>query len=164
MHDVMRFWLKRGVDGFRVDVMWHLIKDAQFHDNPPNPDFRDGDQPLQTPAAALFHRPAGGARRHPRHARVIDEFPERVLIGEIYLPVEKLAAYYGRDLSGAHLPFNFSLIETPLRRDAIAALSRATKRRCRKAPGRTGSWAITTGRGSPPASGRRTRGLPPCCC
>ena len=29
---------------------------------------------------------------------MIDEFPERVLIGEIYLPVEKLAAYYGRDL------------------------------------------------------------------
>jgi alpha-glucosidase len=33
----------------------------------------------------------------------IDEFPERVLIGQVYLPVERLAAYYGRDLSGAHL-------------------------------------------------------------
>ena len=28
MHDVLRFWLERGVDGFRVDVIWHLIKDA----------------------------------------------------------------------------------------------------------------------------------------
>ena len=27
MHEVMRFWLRRGVDGFRVDVIWHLIKD-----------------------------------------------------------------------------------------------------------------------------------------
>ena len=37
MHEVLRFWLRRGVDGFRVDVMWHLIKDAAFRNNPPNP-------------------------------------------------------------------------------------------------------------------------------
>ena len=37
MHEVLRFWLRRGVDGIRVDVMWHLIKDAAFRDNPPNP-------------------------------------------------------------------------------------------------------------------------------
>ena len=45
-----------------------------------------------------------------------------MLIGEIYLPVERLAAYYGRDLCGAHLPFNFSLLETPWQARAIAAL------------------------------------------
>jgi alpha-glucosidase len=44
--------------------------------------------------------------------RVSDEFPARVLIGEIYLPVERLVAYYGKELSGAHLPFNFALIST----------------------------------------------------
>lgn len=30
MHDALRFWLARGVDGFRVDVIWHLIKDEDF--------------------------------------------------------------------------------------------------------------------------------------
>ncbi|HET8776506.1 MAG TPA: alpha-amylase family glycosyl hydrolase, partial [Candidatus Limnocylindria bacterium] len=30
MYDVMRFWLDRGVDGFRVDVMWHMVKDERF--------------------------------------------------------------------------------------------------------------------------------------
>src|SRR5947209_12828958 len=45
--------------------------------------------------------------------RVIDEFDSRVLIGEIYLPVERLVAYYGKDLSGAHLPFNFALLSAP---------------------------------------------------
>ena len=54
--------------------------------------------------------------------KVVDEFPERVLIGEIYLPLERLVAYYGRDLDGAHLPFNFSLIETPWKAADIAAL------------------------------------------
>ena len=37
MHEVMRFWLRRGVDGFRVDAVWYLMKDDQFRDNPPNP-------------------------------------------------------------------------------------------------------------------------------
>jgi alpha-glucosidase len=39
MYDAMRFWLKRGVDGFRVDVIYHLLKDASLRDNPPNPAF-----------------------------------------------------------------------------------------------------------------------------
>ena len=35
MYDVMRFWLDRGIDGFRIDVLWLLVKDAAFTDNPP---------------------------------------------------------------------------------------------------------------------------------
>ncbi len=122
IHDVMRFWLKRGADGFRVDVIWHLIKDAAFRDNPPNPDFRAGDPdykrltPLYSTDRPEVHEVIHGLRA------VVDEFAERVLIGEVYLPVEKLAAYYGRDLKGAHLPFNFSLIDTTFAPRAIAAL------------------------------------------
>ncbi len=48
MHDVLRFWLRRGVDGFRVDMLWHLIKDDQWRDNPPNPDFRPGAPPYHS--------------------------------------------------------------------------------------------------------------------
>jgi alpha-glucosidase len=110
MHDVMRFWLDRGVDGFRVDVIWHLIKDDQFRDNPPNPGFAEGMWPytrllpVYTADRPEIHDVVAGLRR------VIEEYDERVLIGEIYLPVERLVAYYGRDLRGAHLPFNFQLI------------------------------------------------------
>ncbi|MBB5783452.1 glycosidase [Nonomuraea jabiensis] len=32
MFEVMRFWLDRGVDGFRVDAVWRLIKDARLRD------------------------------------------------------------------------------------------------------------------------------------
>ena len=42
MYGAMRFWLRRGVDGFRVDVLWHLIKDDRFRDNPVNPNFAPG--------------------------------------------------------------------------------------------------------------------------
>src|SRR5258708_11088887 len=50
---------------------------------------------------------------------VIDEFNDRVLIGEIYLPFERLVAYYGKNLSGAHLPFNFALLSAPWNARAI---------------------------------------------
>ena len=39
MYDVLRFWLDRGVDGFRVDALRQLLKDPQLRDNPPNPDY-----------------------------------------------------------------------------------------------------------------------------
>lgn len=45
-----------------------------------------------------------------------------MLIGEIYLPIERLVAYYGRELGGLHLPFNFALLRTPWRARTIAAL------------------------------------------
>ncbi len=110
MLNVLRFWLERGVDGFRVDVLWHLIKDEQFRDNPPNPDWREGMDPyhalipLYTTDRPEVHEVIARMRG------LLDQYPERVMIGEIYLPVERLVRYYGTDLKGAHLPFNFQLV------------------------------------------------------
>jgi alpha-glucosidase len=54
--------------------------------------------------------------------KVIDGFDDRVLIGEIYLPLERLVAYYGENLAGAHLPFNFALLSAPWHARSLAAL------------------------------------------
>ena len=90
---------------------------------------------------------------------------ERVLIGEIYLPVERLVAYYGKDLSGAHLPFNFALISTlwharEIDRTLIARL------RSGLAPGAWPNWVL--GNHDQPrlaaASARSRRASPRCCC
>jgi alpha-glucosidase len=122
MADIMRFWLQRGVDGFRVDVLWHLLKDKQLHDNPPNLQFKDGDPPYRrllpryTTDLPEVHDVISMLRR------VIDEYPDRLMIGEVYLPIKQLVAYYGRDLRGAHLPFNFALLETPWEPAALAQL------------------------------------------
>lgn len=122
IHDVMRFWLARGVDGFRVDAIWHLIKDERFRDNPANPDYRSGQPPhhaltpLYSADRPEVHDVIAGMRR------AADEFGDRVLIGEIYLPIERLVAYYGRDLTGTHLPFNFTLLQSPWNARAIARL------------------------------------------
>ena len=45
MCDVLRFWFDRGVDGFRVDAIHHLLEDAGFDDNPPDPSWREGMPP-----------------------------------------------------------------------------------------------------------------------
>jgi alpha-glucosidase len=123
MADVMRFWLARGVDGFRVDVIWHLIKDELFRDNPPNPGFVGPGRPpherlvpLYTTDRPEIHDVVAELRR------VVDEFDDRVLIGEIYLPIERLVTYYGTELRGAPLPFNFTLLHASWNARAIESL------------------------------------------
>ena len=107
--DTLRFWLDRGVDGFRVDVLWLMIKDDQFRDEPPNPDW-DGVNPLNS----LLHiytadRPEVHELIRAMRA-VLDEYDERMMVGEIYLPNDRLATYFGADFDEVHLPFNFQLI------------------------------------------------------
>ena len=123
MLDVLRVWLDRGVDGFRVDAIHHLFEDEGLRDNPPNPDWRPGMSParrvIRDRTADLPEvQQAVAAMR-----RVADGYGgDRVLIGEAYLPIDRLMAYYGRDGSGFHLPFNFHLLSTPWKARSIAGL------------------------------------------
>jgi len=113
MYDVLRFWLERGVDGFRVDVIWLLLKDEQFRDNPMNPDWKPGDLP-NARQLGWFTEDQPGIHEIVREMRaVVDHYGERVLIGEIYLPLVRLMHYYGEQLDEAHLPFNFQLVTLP---------------------------------------------------
>jgi alpha-glucosidase len=111
MHDALRFWLDRGVDGFRVDVLWHLAKDPQFRDDPINPDFSAADPPYRRLIPEYSADQPGILDIVAEMRRVLEEYPgDRPLIGELYLPLNRLVEYYGPDLTGAHLPFNFSLL------------------------------------------------------
>ena len=106
----LRFWLDRGVDGFRVDVIWLMIKDEALRDNPPNPHFQPGQAEINR--LTQVHN-ADQPEVHEVIAAMrglLDPYDDRGLIGEIYLPLERLVTYYGKDLSGAHLPFNFQMI------------------------------------------------------
>ena len=123
MLDVLRFWLDRGVDGFRIDVLWHCFKAAALPDNPPNPDYRpelgekfavlqrhSADQPEIHELAATFRAMA-------------DTFGERLLVGEVCLPLPQLMQYYGTAQSpGVHLPFNFALLDAPWHPRALAEI------------------------------------------
>ncbi|MGH3372387.1 MAG: alpha-amylase family glycosyl hydrolase, partial [Nocardioidaceae bacterium] len=119
--DVMRTWLDRGVDGFRVDAFRHLLKDDQLRDNPQNPAWA----PHLPPYDALI--PERTADLDDIHAlvtdmrEVLDTHPvpaggnpagERVMVGELYLPIDRLVRYYGEGGAGMHLPSNMHLIAT----------------------------------------------------
>ncbi|MGF6851959.1 alpha-amylase family glycosyl hydrolase [Paraburkholderia sp. CI3] len=110
MDQVLRFWLDRGVDGFRVDVLWLLIKDARFRDNPPNPGYRPGE-PEHHRLLQSYTEDQPEVHEIVRSMRAtLDEYGERVLIGEIYLTVPQLVKYYGVNGEGVHMPFNFQLL------------------------------------------------------
>jgi len=123
MADVMRFWLERGVDGFRVDVIHNLLKDAAFRDDPVNPDFVPG--PGANPFHALLHvhsTDQPGVHELMRwFRRQIDAYPGRVLIGEVEYgsSVERLARFYGDD-DELHVALNFSLMTLPWESGVIA--------------------------------------------
>jgi alpha-glucosidase len=118
MKDAMRFWLDRGVDGFRVDVLWHLAKDPEFRDDPPNPNYRDSEPPFMRvlPHHSADHEDMIAIATELR--QVLDAYPgDRVLIGELSLPLKRLMEYYGPELAAVHLPFNFALLWTAWTRE-----------------------------------------------
>ena len=122
MLDVLRFWFDRGVDGFRVDAIHHLHEDEEGRDNPPNPDWRPGMAPIERWLQIRTIDQPGVHASIRAMRQVADAYPDRVMIGEAYLPIDRLMSYYGVDLTGFHLPFNFHLISTEWTPRALASL------------------------------------------
>ena len=126
IYAALRFWLDKGVDGFRMDVLWLLIKDDQFRDNPPNPDFHGTGSSFNAVLPQYTADQPETLEIVEEMRALLDSYPgDRVLIGEIYLGIPGLVRYYGGpQLLGAQMPFNFHLILTPWQAPPIAALIR----------------------------------------
>ncbi|HEU0013448.1 MAG TPA: alpha-amylase family glycosyl hydrolase [Longimicrobium sp.] len=125
MLDVIRFWMRRGADGLRVDAVQNLAKDPDFRDNPPNPAYVEGvDDPFDRLLRVHSADHPDVHRLIARMREVTDAFPERVLIGEIYNTPDRCMAYYGEQGRGVHFPYNFQLIRLPWDARAIDAAVR----------------------------------------
>jgi alpha-glucosidase len=104
MHDTLRFWLDRGIDGFRVDVVQGLGRDLD-RDDPPE-------------MAGMPHSAINDSEKTHAIVRalraVVDEYPgDRLLLGEVYLlSTAQVARYYG-DGDELHLAFNFPFTFAP---------------------------------------------------
>jgi alpha-glucosidase len=110
MADVLRFWLERGVDGFRIDVVWLLAKGHEIEPGwSGEQEGIGGDQPE-------IHHHVIGLRE------VAHEFGDALLIGELYVRPERLVAYYGARGEGLQLPFNFQLVQSPWRAAELAPM------------------------------------------
>jgi len=103
-----------------VDAILELVKDQHFRDNPPNPDYHPSLPPYYE---RLATRSADQPEVHDiirRMRALLDRYDDRMMVGEIYLPVERLVTYYGSG-DEAHLPFNFQLIRLPWDARSVAA-------------------------------------------
>jgi alpha-glucosidase len=145
MHDAMRFWLRRGVAGFRLDVVDQIAKDPHFRDNP----WIAGREAVREIAPFLAQEHVydknyvdlpemlAGLRR------VTDEFEGTVMVGEVFPDtVEHRLGYYGSvEAPGLHLTFHFELADASwdanVWRDVIAGAGGAV-------PGHAApAWALS---------------------
>jgi alpha-glucosidase len=115
---VLRWWLDRGVDGFRLDALNHCIHDAQLRDNPPLEGFDRS-------------KGRGGRQTHPyywqRHLhdktqpemigfikrlrRLTDEYPDRMMVAEIGDDFQvKTSVAYTDGPEMLHTSYNFALL------------------------------------------------------
>jgi alpha-glucosidase len=139
MLETVRFWLKRGADGFRLDAVNYLYEDPELRDNPVLPELRFGST-TEYEQEKKYNRDLPEVQDAMVRLRAFNDSVNResVLIGEAYVPKwEELMRYYGPSDNGVHLPFNFFLVMEPARtqlkasvfRDVIAASERALKGR-----------------------------------
>jgi glycosidase len=127
MFDVLRFWLDRGVDGFRIDVAHYIMKDPEFRDNPARPESPEdffkpmGEYATQDHLYDKGHPDVHGVFQEMRTlADSYNAIGERFLAGEIHIfDVAEWAAYYGRAGDELHFPLNFGLIKAGWTAEAI---------------------------------------------
>lgn len=114
MFDVCRFWLQKGVDGFRLDIFNCIIKDAQFRNNPlslfhivPSEENPGGN--FQIRKYSLNQPENFDLAKELRN--VVDEFqPTRLLVGEVSGKHEDIRKFLGENQDGLHLVFLFDIL------------------------------------------------------
>jgi alpha-glucosidase len=127
MFDGVRFWLERGVDGFRIDVAHYIMKDPDLRDNPPNPKPAGSLQFRVREFNSQLHLYDSG---HPDVHALFREFRQlldtysaqspRMSVGEIHIfDWKEWASYYGQNLDELHMPFNFALLNVPWQARAV---------------------------------------------
>jgi len=124
MLGVLRFWLDRGVDGFRMDVIGLLIKDTELRDNPPNPNARPDlpENDLHGRQLHVYTEDQDGVHDIIKDIRaLLDSYPDKCAIGELWGPMERWVRYYGKNGNELHLPFNFRLMWLPWSAQAMRA-------------------------------------------
>ncbi len=113
--EVWRFWLDKGVDGFRLDVFNAYFKSTGFENNPTKPFgltpfFRqqhryDLDQPEMKPLLAEFRQ-------------ILDEYPQRYAVGETFMADQERAASYTGE-TALHAAFDLDFLKNPFRPGAF---------------------------------------------
>lgn len=126
--DVLRTWFDRGVDGFRIDVAYAMVK---------HPDLPDADQPHHNPH--MWNQP-GVHNIFARWRAIADSYQRDIpLIGEVWLPATEAAAYI--EPGRLHQVFYFDLMLQPWNPAAFRSSIDATIRSVPSAAG-VPAWTL----------------------
>jgi glycosidase len=139
MIDALRFWLTRGVDGFRIDVAHYIMKDPDLRDNPPNPAYKVSANAYKSMGeyeSLLITNSVGHPDVHDilhEIRALLDSFSTeapRYSVGEIHVfDWAEWAKYYGPKNDELHMPFNFALVgakwQAPVVRGIVEAIEAA---------------------------------------
>lgn len=114
MLDVLRFWLERGVDGFRVDAVYFLFEDPKLTDESPNPNWVLGthsehdslihDKTFELPETLAMMK---------QFTQVLQEYEDKFMVTEVYAGLAQLIQMYQTIGWRWYTPFNFSFITLP---------------------------------------------------
>lgn len=112
MFDMVRRWLQRGVDGFRLDLFSALMKDNAFRNNPLKPGLYDGGRPgLHNPCMQHNHPDIFPFCKELRGVMREFEDPERILLGEVIGDKAEVRQLLGGETNdGLNLGFLFDMI------------------------------------------------------
>src|SRR5919106_4548002 len=124
MQDVLRFWLERGVAGYRVDAIARLLKDAQLRDDPPASEAFGLPLSPEEAKLSLAH-----SRNAPDTGRALSKIREAVgdhfMVGEVYLPAARWQPY----LDAFDAVFAFELLHADWDAEKLRRAIEATTRR-----------------------------------
>lgn len=143
--DVLRFWLNKGVDGFRIDAVPHLCEDSEFLDEPltgnPNPNDYGYTDKVYTKDQQHTYEVVKGWRK------VLNEYSNKVMMIEAYSNITMTMKYY---VYGAHFPFNFGLITDTNKDSKPADFKRMIDRWMLNMPvlDGTANWVVSRARGT----------------
>ncbi|MFX1454855.1 MAG: alpha-glucosidase [Promethearchaeota archaeon] len=117
MLDTMKFWLNKGVDGFRLDIIQTIFEDLKLRNNPFTWSLFLSDKK----AASNFQHHIYDANLPETFEfvqdlrKLIDEYhPERFLVGEAFGSMEEISKYYGPKNNGLHMNFLFEFTSKTL--------------------------------------------------
>lgn len=114
LRHIMRFWLERGVDGFRCDAVKHIVKDQLLRSNPENPEYEEG---VMDPFHQLL--PVYSQSQPERFAimkgftEFLHHYPNTFLVTEDYDRIENLFPYYSAATNNNLAPLNLELVLLP---------------------------------------------------
>lgn len=114
MLNILKYWLDVGVDGFRIDAPYFMFKSKEFLNEPENPAY---DSFIHEPHQKLIHPHTFGLPEAldilKLFAETIDKHHGRLMITEVYAPIDELFKMYNAVSKSWFSPFNFMFIQLP---------------------------------------------------